>query len=99
MCFEVRQPDMNRIENLKGIIPATVTPLDPEEGFAPGAYKTLLERLYAAGVNGVYVCGQTGEGLLQTVEQREQVAEAAVKYSPPGKTVIVHVGAHRTADA
>ena len=90
---------MNRIETLKGIIPATVTPLDQQERFAPAAYEALLERLYAAGVDGVYVCGQTGEGLLQTVEQRKQVAESAVKNSPPGKTVIVHIGAHRTADA
>ena len=43
--------------------------------------------------------GGTGEGLLQTVEQRKLVAEAAVRNSPKGKLVIVHVGSHRTADA
>ncbi len=90
---------MNRIGNLKGIIPATVTPFDEQEQFVPAAYEVLLERLYAAGVDGVYVCGGTGEGLLQTVEQRKRVAEVAVKNSPKAKAVIVHVGSHRTADA
>ncbi|MEO8370520.1 MAG: dihydrodipicolinate synthase family protein [Candidatus Solibacter sp.] len=84
---------------LQGILPAAVTPFDANERFAPEPFATLLARLYAAGVDGVYVCGGTGEGLLQTVEQRKLVAEAAVRLSPPGKQVIVHVGSHRTADA
>ncbi len=84
---------------LKGIIPAVVTPIDDLERFAPAPFEALLEKVYSAGVHGVYVCGQTGEGLLQTVEQRKSVAEASMRYSPPGKQVIVHVGAYRTADA
>jgi N-acetylneuraminate lyase len=90
---------MNRLEGLQGILPAALTPLDSEERFAGAAYEALLEKLYTAGVDGIYVCGQTGEGLLQTVEQRKRVAEASMKCSPRGKQVIVHVGAHRTADA
>jgi N-acetylneuraminate lyase len=84
---------------LKGIIPAVVTPIDAKERFAPAAFEALLEKVYSAGVHGIYVCGQTGEGLLQTVEQRKSVAEASMRYSPKGKQVIVHVGAYRTADA
>ena len=82
-----------------GILPAVVTPVDAEERFAPAAFELLLERVYAAGVDGVYVCGQTGEGLQQPVEQRQRVAEVAVRCSPAGKQVIIHVGSHRTADA
>ena len=90
---------MSQTENLQGILPAAVTPFDAHERFASATFEALLESLYAAGVDGVYVCGGTGEGLLQTVEQRKLVAEAAVRNSPTGKTVIVHVGSHRTADA
>jgi N-acetylneuraminate lyase len=90
---------MIKTGNLSGILPAAVTPLDADERFAPAAFEALLESLYSAGVDGVYVCGGTGEGLLQTVEQRKRVAEAAVANSPKGKLVIVHVGSHRTADA
>jgi N-acetylneuraminate lyase len=67
--------------------------------FQPDIFARLLERVYTGGVHGVYVCGQTGEGMLQSVEQRERVLEAAVKYSPAGKLVIIHVGANATADA
>jgi len=85
--------------NLRGILPAAVTPFDADEQFAQAPFEALLERLYGAGVDGVYVCGGTGEGLLQTVEQRKRVAEVAARNSPKGKLVVVHVGSHRTADA
>ncbi len=83
----------------EGILPAVVTPFDLEGNFNAAAFERLLERVYGAGVDGLYVNGQTGEGLQQTVEQRKESAEAAVRMSPKGKTVIVHVGAHRTVDA
>ncbi len=86
-------------EALRGILPALVTPFDDEGRFAEGPFEKLLERVYAAGVDGVYVCGSTGEGLLQSVEQRKRVAERAVRWSPKGKAVIVHTGAPRTSAA
>ncbi len=84
---------------LSGVLPAVVTPFDSNERFLAASFEKLLERVYAAGVDGIYVCGQTGEGMLQPVEQRKRVAEVAVKNSPAGKQVIVHTGAPRTADA
>lgn len=85
--------------NFQGIIPAIITPLDDRGRFLPDSFAQLTERLYAAGVHGLYVCGQTGEGLQQSLDQRKTVAEAAVRLSPRGKTVLVHVGAQSTADA
>ena len=84
---------------MQGIIAAAVTPFDENENFAPAPFERLLDRLYTAGCHGVYVCGQTGEGLLQPVAQRQCVAEAAMRNSPKDKHVIIHIGAHRTADA
>jgi N-acetylneuraminate lyase len=84
---------------LEGILPALVTPLDEAGGFQPDAFDRLLAHLYAAGADGVYVCGQTGEGLQQPLEQRKWVAEFAMKASPRDKTVIVHVGAMNTHEA
>jgi N-acetylneuraminate lyase len=83
----------------RGILPAIVTPTDEQNRFRPEAFAKLVERVYEAGVHGLYVCGQTGEGMQQAVEQRKAVAEAAVRLSPRGKSVIVHVGAQSTADA
>lgn len=82
-----------------GILPALVTPFDREGRFDARAFGRLLERVYAADVHGIYVNGSTGEGLLQSAAQRQQVAEAAIGNSPPGKQVIIHVGAASTADA
>lgn len=87
------------MSEFEGILPAVVTPIDEEGRFRPAVFERLLETVYAAGVDGIYVCGQTGEGLLQTVAQRKAVAETAVRCSPAGKIVIVHVGAHRPEDA
>jgi N-acetylneuraminate lyase len=85
--------------DLTGILPAIVTPLSSDRVFLPVPFERLIRGLYAAGVHGLYVCGQTGEGLQQSVAQRKTVLEAAVAYSPPGKLVVVHVGANTTADA
>jgi N-acetylneuraminate lyase len=84
---------------LIGILPAVVTPFDEWGRFADAAFERLLHFVYEAGVDGVYVCGQTGEGLLQRTESRKRATELAVSHSPRGKTVIVHVGAHRLDDA
>lgn len=85
--------------NLCGIVPAVVTPLDEEGRFLPEAFERLCEHLYASGVDGLYVCGQTGEGLQQSLEQRKRVVEAAVRATPRGRMVIAHVGAPATAQA
>jgi N-acetylneuraminate lyase len=84
---------------LTGILPAVVTPFDERGRFAEAPVERLLHFVYEAGVHGVYVCGQTGEGLLQRVESRRRATELAVRHSPKGKTVVVHVGAHRLDDA
>jgi len=84
---------------IQGILPALVTPFDNDGCFSAPAFERLLQRIYEAGVDGVYVCGSTGEGLLQSVDQRKRVTEVAVRCSPRGKQVIVHTGAHRMCEA
>lgn len=82
-----------------GILPAAVTPFDADGRFCPEVFEKLLARLYRAGADGVYVCGTTGEGMLQSAPQRRSIAAAAVALSPPGAQVIVHVGAPSTSEA
>ncbi len=84
---------------LNGIVPALLTPVTEAGEVADRALEQLVERLYSADINGMYVCGQTGEGLLQTVPMRKQVAEVVVRSTPAGKCTIIHVGAHRPDDA
>ncbi|MBL8175205.1 MAG: dihydrodipicolinate synthase family protein [Bryobacterales bacterium] len=87
------------MSSLFGILPAVVTPLDAQGNLNLASYEALLARVYGAGVHGIYVAGQTGEGLSLTVADRKKLAEASMANSPKGSQVIVHIGAHRTADA
>lgn len=85
---------------LHGVIAAVVTPVDWAGRFCPGQFEKLLKHLYCnGGVHGLYVCGQTGEGISLPLSQRKQVAEMAVCNAPPGKATIIHVAAHSTTDA
>src|SRR5262245_29333124 len=87
------------MSNLQGIIPALVTPFDAHFHIAEKPLEKLLERVYTAGCEGVYVNGNTGEGLLQTVAMRKLVTEIVMANSPKDKCVIIHVGATRPDDA
>lgn len=80
-------------------MPAAVTPLDDEGRLRERGYGELLERCYETGCHGVYVCGQTGEGLQLPLKVRERAVEVAVAHTPDGRSVVVHVGASNTADA
>lgn len=84
---------------LHGILPALITPFDEAGNFNAKSCERLLERLYDADVHGVYVCGTTGEGLLQTVAQRKTVAECVLRNSPKDRQVMVHVGAACLSEA
>lgn len=84
---------------LSGILPALVTPFEENGALNSQAFEALLERVYTSGSHGVYVCGQTGEGLLMPPSLREQATELVVRNSPKNAQVIVHVGASCTEDA
>ncbi|MFL5620851.1 MAG: dihydrodipicolinate synthase family protein [Gemmatimonadaceae bacterium] len=85
--------------SLGGILPATVTPFDDHGRFAPAVFERLLDRLYSAGVHGTYVCGTTGEGLLQSQAQRIAIVDTAVACTPRDRHVVVHVGAASVDEA
>ena len=84
---------------IHGILPAAVTPVDDSGRFVPAVFEQLLNRLYDAGVHGVYLCGSTGEGMLQSREQRQTIVETAMACTPRGRHVVVHVGAASLDDA
>lgn len=84
---------------LLGILPAIVTPVDDQGSLNVRSFERLLARLYEAGSHGMYVCGQTGEGLQLPLAVRERALEVAVANSPAGSIVVAHVGALSTADA
>ena len=82
-----------------GIYPAVVSPRNEHGGFGVAAFERLIHRLFDAGVQGLYVCGNTGEGYLMSLADRKLAAEIAVKLSAGRGKVILHVGAPAERDA
>jgi N-acetylneuraminate lyase len=87
------------MKSFEGVLPALVTPLREDGSLNGEALEALLARCYSCGVDGVYACGQSGEGLQLPPALRRQVCEIVVRNSPRETLVVVHVGAASTADA
>ena len=81
----------------RALIVAAVTPLtDTGAAVDEGAIAPYAAFLQSHGVDGIFACGTTGEGVLLTLDERRTVAEA-FRTSVSG-TLIVHAGAQTTAD-
>lgn len=86
-------------EQFKGVIVAMNSCYDAEGRVSPDAVQKLTRFLIGKGVDGLYVGGSTGEGLLQSVEERKLVLEAAIEASAGEVPIIAHVGALATQDS
>jgi N-acetylneuraminate lyase len=84
---------------LQGILPALVTPFHEDGSLNTPAYEKLLARVHDSGAHGVYVCGQTGEGLVTPAPVRQLACEVAVRNAPAGAHTMVHIGSAATAEA
>ena len=84
---------------LTGLIPATYTPLSACGDIDLEAVRPLTERLIADGVDGLYVCGSTGEGVSLRLDERIAVTEAFIAAAAGRVPVIVHVGHNSLAEA
>jgi len=84
---------------LHGAIAASVTPLtDGGSALDDDAVGSLVEFLATGGVDGLLVCGTTGEGFRLSLQERKRAAELFVAARPPGFAVAAHCGAQTTAD-
>jgi dihydrodipicolinate synthase/N-acetylneuraminate lyase len=79
------------------LLAASITPLrDGGAALDADAIGPLVSHLEQGGVDGVFCCGTTGEGVLLTMDERR--AAAAAFRSACSGTLIVHCGAQSTAD-
>ncbi|WP_309120307.1 N-acetylneuraminate lyase [Paenibacillus sp.] len=83
----------------KGVIVAMNSCYDSQGNVCTESAKKLTRFLIDKGVHGLYVGGSTGEGLLQTTEERKQVLEAVLEEAKGEVTVIAHVGALSTRES
>ena len=87
------------MKHLEGINPAILTLFNEDYSIDYEGMKTLLDFLMDAKVDGVYVCGTTGEFPLLTLEERKKLAETVVNHVNGRITVYIHIGSIRTEDA
>jgi 4-hydroxy-tetrahydrodipicolinate synthase len=93
--------------NLRGIIPALITPLDEHGDPDEASIQRLIDFQIDAGVNGVFVLGSTGEGPLLTSDRKLRVIRAtvdavrgrvpvlaAISHSSPAESVVFGQLAH-----
>ncbi|MBE5254481.1 dihydrodipicolinate synthase family protein [Mixta mediterraneensis] len=87
------------MKKLTGLIAAPHTPFDAQGEVNFQAIDQIAEHLVDDGVQGVYVCGTTGEGIHCSVEERKKIAERWVKAAQGKLSITVHTGALSIKDA
>ena len=86
--------------DFSGIMPAIASPCDENDIFLEDKFAELAEYLYKNEINGLYVCGGTGDGYKMTIPERKRATEIAVDISKKyNGTVITHVGTMCSRDA
>lgn len=90
---------MEHYDALKGIYVALYSAYDEQGEIDTERVKALANYYIGSGITGLYVGGSSGEGILQTKEERQQVLEAVMAAVKGKLKVIVHVGANSTKEA
>ncbi|MBQ8647421.1 MAG: dihydrodipicolinate synthase family protein, partial [Oscillospiraceae bacterium] len=90
---------MMSISKYQGIIPAFYACYDDEGNISVERTKALTRYYIAKGVQGVYVCGSSGECIYQSKEERKLTLEAVMEEAKGKLTVIAHVACNNTADS
>lgn len=83
----------------QGIIPAFYACYDEKGSISPQRVQMFALHLLKKGVQGLYVCGSSGECIYQSVEERKIVLENVMKVVKGKMTVIAHVACNNTADS
>lgn len=96
-------PAGKMFEGMSGAYSAMYTPFFRDGEKAGQLNEEMIERLveYAVktGLNGMYLTGSTGEGFLQSLDERKRVYARAVKAAKGRLKLIAHVGCLNTDDA
>lgn len=90
---------MSSTKSLAGIIIPLITPFDKNGDLALEAVRPLIERQIKLGVQGFYVGGSTGEGLLQSVTERREYLQFVADVVGKRGVLIAQVGAMSSKDA
>lgn len=84
---------------LSGIYAALLTPFDRQGLVVEEQLRAHVEWLIGRGVGGLYVCGNTGQGVYLSVPERQRVLEVAKDQARGRCRIIAHVATLATRDA
>ena len=84
---------------IQGIIPAVLTPFTARGTVDFDRFYAHVNRLYAAGVDGIYAGGNAGEWYAMSMAERKELAVAAVRASRGRGLALVHIGSARLEDS
>ena len=90
---------MTNIKKYQGVIPAFYACYDKNGNVSTEAVEKYTKWLVAKGVKGIYVGGSSGECIYQSVSERKQILEHAVKAADGKLTIIAHVACNNTRDS
>ncbi|AFJ47049.1 dihydrodipicolinate synthase family protein [Shimwellia blattae] len=87
------------MHKLTGLIAAPHTPFNTDSSVNYPVIDRIAGHLIEQGVNGVYICGTTGEGIHCSVDERKKIAERWVAASQGKLSITLHTGALSIADS
>jgi len=82
-----------------GVIPAFYACYNSKGDISPDGVRNLTRYLIDKGVQGLYVCGSSGECIYQSVAERKLVLENVMSVAKGKVVVIAHVACNNTADS
>lgn len=83
---------------LHGLISAVYTPFNKDDSLNLAEIKPYVDFLIRNGMDGLYICGSTGEGVSMSVRERMAVAETFVEEVQGRIPCVVQVGANSLTD-
>lgn len=90
---------MGRLEKYKGIFPAFYACYDENGEVSPERTQEFTRYLIDKGIQGLYVCGSSGECIYQSPQERMTILENVMKVAKGKVTVIAHIAAPSTKDS
>ncbi|MBQ4641734.1 MAG: dihydrodipicolinate synthase family protein [Oscillospiraceae bacterium] len=87
------------MKKYQGVFPAFYACYDENGNICTETVEKYTKWLIEKGVDGIYVCGSSGECIYQSMAERKLILEHAVKAAEGKLTIIAHVACNNTKDS